>query len=294
MYSLDKRKIAIYIYSLLHSLRKTAILLQVSHSTISRWLKHPEKKQYYRSLVSKTDIIVPIIKTTILNDPFISIFKLKNMINDTMKILISKELIRIAIKRLGFSKKKARFYGVSSNLKEKTESFLSFRNNYINQGRRFVSIDETSFGRSGLQTYGYSVKGKPLYIRKPVPRITTTSVTCAVTSDGFIYFDKCKGSMNTNKYLDFLKTVPFKKLDVVLMDNVSFHHSKIIKEYIHSLECNILYVPPYSPWFNPIELCFSIIKRDYYKHQDIARAIDTLKPKHIFQFFDKSINCTGF
>ena len=294
MYSIDKRKIAIHIYSLLNSLRKTAILLQVSHSTIFRWLKNPEKKQYHRFKVSKTDTIIPIIKTTILNDPFISIFKLKSIIKESLDIDISKELVRIAIKRLGFSKKKARFYGISSNLEEKINNFLSLRNNYIFQRRRFISIDETSFGRSGLQAHGYTIRGKPLYIRKKVPRITTTSMICAVTSDGFIHSTKYIGSINTIKYLEFLKTVPFKKLDVILMDNVSFHHSKIITDYIQSIGCDVLYVPPYSPWFNPIELCFSIIKIDYYKHQDIARAIDTLKPKHIFQFFDKSINCTGF
>ena len=47
------------------------------------------------------------------------------------------------------------------------------------------------------------------------------------------------------------------------MDNVAFHKSKILKEFV--LEgCNrILYTPPYSPDYNPIELAFSKIKNAY-------------------------------
>lgn len=293
MYSLDRRKLAHHVYSLLFSLRKTAKILQVSHSTISRWLQNTDRKKYVRSVKSKTDIVVDIIKAIIKNDPFISIVKLRKAVEDISGVIVSKELVRIAIKRIGISKKKARFYGVSSNSEEKTREFILQRDNYVSVGRRFVSIDETSFGRSGIQTHGYSEVGKPLFIRKAVPRMTTVTSTCAVTSDGNSYTSTRQGSMNTSLYLEFLKTVPFKTNDVVLMDNVAFHHSQVIKDYIKSIGCIALYVPPYSPWFNPIELCFSIVKRHYYQHQNISTAFDALTPSHILAFFKKSLNCHG-
>lgn len=37
MYPLDRRKVAIHIYSVVSSLRKTALLLNISHSTVARW-----------------------------------------------------------------------------------------------------------------------------------------------------------------------------------------------------------------------------------------------------------------
>lgn len=49
MYPLERRNIALHIYSILNSLRKTAILCQVSHSTISRWIHCPHKKQYTKA-----------------------------------------------------------------------------------------------------------------------------------------------------------------------------------------------------------------------------------------------------
>ena len=53
MYPLDRRKVAIHIYSIVTSLRKTA-LLNKSHSTVARWLKQSHNKSYSRCSL-KTD-----------------------------------------------------------------------------------------------------------------------------------------------------------------------------------------------------------------------------------------------
>jgi transposase len=105
MYPIDRRKMALHIYNMLHSLRKTAILLQVSHTTISRWLKNQERKKYYRNPESllKSETIVDIIKSSIENDPFITLKKLRDLIKQSLTLDVSKELIRVAIKRQGAS-----------------------------------------------------------------------------------------------------------------------------------------------------------------------------------------------
>ena len=291
MYSLDRRKIALHIYSLYYSLRKTAILLQVSHSTISRWLKNQSRKQYTKrsNVVYKSETIVETIKLAIQNDPFISISKLRIIIQESININVSKELVRIAIFRLGLSKKKARFYGEPSYLKEKTALFIERRDTYIKQNRRFLSIDETSFGRNGINTYGYSKKGNPLYIKKKQARITTISSVCCAYSDGTFVKKNIQGSFNTERFSDFLNNLDTKKDDVILMDNVRFHHSKIVQELLKHKNVDVLFVPPYSPWFNPIELCFSIVKREYYKSQDVEKSYSSLTSKHILAFFKKSL-----
>ena len=72
MYPLDRRKLAIHVYSLLSSLRKTAALLQVSHSTISRWLVSPERKVYRPRPKPKETLAVDVIKSAIQNNPFVT------------------------------------------------------------------------------------------------------------------------------------------------------------------------------------------------------------------------------
>ena len=120
--------------------------------------------------------------------------------------------------------------------------------------------------------------------------MTTTSSVCCTYSDGTFVKKNIHGSFNTERFLDFLNTLDTKKDDVVLMDNVRFHHSKVVAELLKQKNLDVLFVPPYSPWFNPIELCFSIVKREYYKTQDIEQAYSSLTSKHILSFFNKSLH----
>ena len=77
------------------------------------------------------------------------------------------------------------------------------------------------------------------------------------------------------------------------MDNVSFHKSKEVKEYISKTDNNILYVPPYSPQFNPIELVFSKMKHNYRKlsvksdniENKVKESISSINSKDLFNYF---------
>jgi len=53
---------------------------------------------------------------------------------------------------------------------------------------------------------------------------------------------------------------------VIIMDNASIHCNARIEELITSHECEVRYLPPYSPDFNPIELSFSVLKAWVRRH----------------------------
>jgi transposase-like protein len=63
MYQIDVRKIAIRMYAILSSLRKTAKLLGVSHSSIHRWLSHLHRRPYARRPSPKADVVVDVLST---------------------------------------------------------------------------------------------------------------------------------------------------------------------------------------------------------------------------------------
>jgi transposase len=48
--------------------------------------------------------------------------------------------------------------------------------------------------------------------------------------------------------------------DTVVMDNLSSHKRAEVREAIEAAGCELLYLPPYSPDLNPIELAFSKLK----------------------------------
>lgn len=86
------------------------------------------------------------------------------------------------------------------------------------------------------------------------------------------------------------------------MDNCSIHKGKEIKALIQAAGANLIYLPPYSPDFSPIENCWSKIKsilrslspRNY---PDLAKAIDEAFNKVSLQdirsWFTHSCYCTS-
>ena len=48
---------------------------------------------------------------------------------------------------------------------------------------------------------------------------------------------------------------------IVILDNATFHKSKKTKDLIESVGCKILFLPPYSPDLNPIEIFWANLKR---------------------------------
>ena len=50
------------------------------------------------------------------------------------------------------------------------------------------------------------------------------------------------------------------KNSVIVMDNAKIHHGEKLTESIEQMGCKVLYLPPYSPDYNPIETTFSGIK----------------------------------
>lgn len=205
---------------------------------------------------------------------------------------MSRELVRSAIRSLGLSRKKASFYGKPKDLDTKIASFVQQRDAFAASGKHFVSIDETSFGRNFTRcTYGYSPIGKPLYLAKALPRVTTTSVVACVSRDGLVgKHSIVGGAFNAQRFAAFLESLRLPVDTVVLLDNVRFHHSQIVKQAAERLGIHLLFVPPYSPWFNPIEYCFSVIKRAYYKSLDIEAAFGLLGARTCAATFSKCLS----
>lgn len=290
MYCMDIRKIATNIYYMLNSLRKTALLVNIHYSTISRWVKNIERKQYTRTSITKTEKIVNVIKNAVICNPLINCKQLKQLIKDTLSINVSKELIRTVLRDNNFTKKKARFYGQPNNLEEKINTFLLKREHFKTQNKIFISVDETSFNRNNNLTYGYALKGNKVFIRRNVPRITSITSICCISREKVIDNKIVEGSVNKNVFLEFIEKLNLSNNHVLMLDNASIHHSKLIKSYCLSKNIELLYTPPYSPWFNPIELAFSVVKRHYYKNQNIQTAFNALNGEHLKSFFNKSLN----
>lgn len=290
MYPMDRRKLANHVYSLFSSLRKTAIVLNVSHTTISRWIICLERKKYKPRMGHKTNTIVQALHAIVKATPFYTPSQIAETIKNTLGICVSRQLVQSVLKKTRYSRKKAKFFGNPRNLQEKTEIFVAARDALLAKKTPMFSLDEVSFGRNGVIQYGYSKKGVPLCVAKKEPRMTTRTVIALASQEGFVHTKEVFGSVNTDVFIEFLSELRLPKGSVILLDNVAFHHSKWVHAFADLGGYSLLFTPPYSPWFNPIEGMFSVVKRHFYKGNSIVESFATMTATKAQAFFRKSFS----
>jgi transposase len=71
------------------------------------------------------------------------------------------------------------------------------------------------------------------------------------------------GTLNRFIFAEYIKTCLKPTLapdDVILLDNSSVHRSKLVMDTLHECGIKYIFLPPYSPDFNPIELLWALMK----------------------------------
>jgi transposase len=129
--------------------------------------------------------------------------------------------------------------------------------------RRLVFIDETWAKTNLARTYGRSRRGTRLLAKAPYGHWKTTTFVAALRHDGLTAPMVIDGAMNGDLFLAYVQQQLVPTLhagDLVVMDNLSAHHVAGIRAAIESVGAQVVYLPPYSPDLNPIELVFSKLK----------------------------------
>lgn len=295
MYPLDRRLLAPHVYSIFNSLRKAAAILKVSHTTVARWLATPLDKfngsASRRSAPRKmSNQLVELVRAAVASDPFVSLRRLRNTIKETTGVQISVELARSAVRSAGLTYKKAKFFSRTPRSEDATAAFVARRDQLVAEGRPFVSLDETSFGRHAKLPRGWSPAGAPLAIPRKQARVTTVSSIAVISNAAFVARQEVVGSFNARRFADFLRSLPCPPGTVILLDNVAFHKAAEPKSVAEQRGWELLYTPPYSPWFNPIEGVFSIAKRAYYRGATVQDAYAAVQPRHLHAFVRHSMS----
>jgi len=125
-------------------------------------------------------------------------------------------------------------------------------------------LDETGFKRGMSQSYGRSMKGERFYIPETKSKVSNHTLIMAMGLSKTVAPLLFKGAMNTKTFIKWLREdlLPeLKKGDVIVMDNLAAHKSLEVKETIRQAGMIPVYLPPYCPDMNPIELLFSKLKR---------------------------------
>jgi transposase len=128
---------------------------------------------------------------------------------------------------------------------------------------RLVFIDETGLSTKMSRLRGRAPCGDRC--RSPVPHghWKTTTFIGALRLSGMTAPMVLDGAMNGAAFQAYVQQVLIPTLapgDIVIMDNLPAHKAEGVRNAIEDAGCRLLYLPPYSPDFNPIEKAFAKLK----------------------------------
>ncbi len=289
--------------------------------TLAHWLKFYEKsnkipaKMGGRAKLNQKhkDFITQLLDN---KDKPVSSYKvIKSSLENKFNLKMSIGAVLKTMKSLGYTKKKAKMIPMDRN----SERVINLRKKIVMQmiskwscKKIPIFIDETGFQNSMLQEY-YSKKGEPVYKKGGVVKTTVITVILAITNDTLIGYQCFKREITASDFhaflTEFLKNNQdiYDHLDdyVFVMDNSPIHKHSDHMQFRESLQ--IIYLPPYSPFLNPIEELFSQWKRIFREkpckglkevlnsiHSSLMEIDYSLIPKvysHSLSFYPQCLKC---
>ena len=161
--------------------------------------------------------------------------------------------------------------------------------------------DETGIRSQDQIGKGFALKGETPILKTSSTRFSINMVS-TVTNKGSMRFMLFEGSMNADKFINFLRqlTKSQKQKIFLILDNSRVHHSKIVKNWTqkHKDKIELFFLPPYAPDYNPDEFLNNTLKiklnnttKAQNKSELIGTASKILKslqntPKIIRSFFE--------
>lgn len=216
-------------------------------------------------------------------NPAVYLHEICSQIKQATGTVVSGSSVCKILHRNGFSRKKL----VKVALQRSLEYRGAFMANVLQYPREFfIWVDETgSDRRDQLRKFGYAVRGQPAVSKHLLTRGTRISAIVAMSSDGVEAHELSAGSTDSIKFFDFIRGSllpclrPFPDThSILIMDNCSIHHVEQIKDFLDDMGVLILYLPPYSPDFNPIEELFSYLKYYLKKHEELIESLPSPIP----------------
>ena len=157
------------------------------------------------------------------------------------------------------------------NYYEKLRAIYSFP-------EQLVFVDETSKdGRDAFRRYARSKRGTKAVVKLPFSRGNRVSVLASLDYTGFMSWKCTSGTYSrkrfhhafSEKVVPHLNPWPLPR-SIIIMDNAKIHMFKELEDAVHQCGARLIYLPPYSPELNPIEVCFGQLKRWIQKHANLV------------------------
>ena len=144
---------------------------------------------------------------------------------------------------------------------EKRSEYLETIESYPHY--RLYFVDECGLDKYLYREYGCSLKGVPVIGKTSGKKFKRTNIVAAKNGDRIIapmIYDCSTDSVLFEHWFKnmLLKSIP--RYSVIVLDNATFHSKKRLRELAIVHDCDVIFLPPYSPDLNPIENFWASLK----------------------------------
>jgi transposase len=162
---------------------------------------------------------------------------------------------------------------------------------------KLVFIDETWASTKMARTHGRAPIGQRLRVGIPHGHWKTTTFLAGLRPSGMVAPMVLDGPINGEAFEAYVQQILVPELtpgDIVIMDNLGSHKGQAVRKAIEAAGAKLLFLPPYSPDFNPIEKAFSKLKALLRKAAErtveglwaaIGRFLDAFTPQECANYF---------
>ena len=146
------------------------------------------------------------------------------------------------------------------------------------EAKKIVFLDESGSNINMTRLYGRAQGKNRVVDNAPFSKPQNITILSSIRLDGTTKYVVYQGGTTGDRFLTYLKESLIPTLhegDIVVMDNLRTHHIAEVRQIIEGAKCQLMYLPPYSPDYNPIEMMWSKVKSVLRKLK--ARTIESLK-----------------
>jgi transposase len=248
---------------------KIAKRFKVAQSVVTRLLKQYRETE---ELAPKprpgrpkklTDSQLQVVSGMVDKQPDITLGELCKAVVEQEKVKVSESTMSRVMGHLNLTRKKKSLHPTAKG----SERVQGLRRDYWDEIRNIkvsdlIFIDESGVNLGLIRLFARALRGKRAYAEQP-PRGKNVSILAGLSLKGVIASAVILGSFDALTFEAFIATKLVPNLwpnACVVMDNCSIHKEEEIRPMIEAAKAKLVYLPPYSPDFSPIENFWSKVK----------------------------------
>jgi transposase len=128
---------------------------------------------------------------------------------------------------------------------------------------RFHFLDETGLRLDYARTHGRAVGGRRVSGARPLKRGSSRTLIATLSVRGLQAVQVLDGALTKHRFAFYVAhclAPALRRGDVLVLDNLPVHHLGGLREWLAARGVEVVFLPPYSPDFSPIEQAWSKLK----------------------------------